>query len=229
MDASMNAAATPAAGSPTQTTSITEQASSVDQGLLDLLAVGAMQQGLGSLGFTVRDRAGAMLSNGFNEVRGPDMDRHLLLQLPAGSDYQLSLESNSMEGPALKCHASVGPLSIEANTTASYQAFIWQCDAAPATPAPAEACYWLADWVGVSRARAAIGETIELAVAGTDTSGKPAHVTWVTQAPQSGTIADKHALQTTFTCEAADESIPLSVVVAGDGCERKFSMRVACE
>lgn len=223
----MDSGATGSAGS-TQTVSITETASSDERGLLDVLAIGALKQSLGSLEFTVRNRVGAVLSRGVNEVHGADMDRRLLLDLPAGEDYQLSLDSTGSGKPSTACHAKVGPFSVELNETASYQAFLWQCDDAQATPAPADECYWLADWVGTTRTRAAVGETIELSVSGKDASGVAAHVTWVEMAPQFGSVSDKHTAKTTFTCEAASSSIPISVVITGDGCSRRLTTSVAC-
>lgn len=213
---------------PTQTTSITQTAGSAEQGLLDLRAISSAEQSLGSLSFVVRNRAGAVLSSGFNEVQGPDVERHLLLQLPAGVDYEISLDSKSLDQAAVSCHASVGPFSISTDATASYQAFLWRCDGAKAAPARADSCYWLADFVGVSRSRAPVGETIELGVSGFDTTGTPAQVTWTVQAPQYGSISEKHAAQTTFSCEAANDSIPLFVLVAGDGCSRRVQLNVAC-
>jgi hypothetical protein len=213
---------------PAQTTSITETAGNAELGLLDLVAISSAEQNLGSLSFVVRNRAGAVLSSGFNEVRGPDIDRHLLLQLSAGVDYQLTLDSTSSDEPALTCHAEIGPFSIAADTTASYQAFIWQCDEGPSAPAPADSCYWLTDFVGVSRTRAPVGETIALGVSGFDTTGAPAHVTWSVQASSYGSISEKHAAQTTFRCEAANDAIPLFAVVSGDGCSRRVQLNVAC-
>lgn len=213
--------------SPSGTVSITESASGNERGLLDVMAIGAMKQSLGSLEFTVRSRLGAVLSRGVSDVRGADTDRRLLLDLPAGEDYELSLESTGSGESPSACHAKVGPFSVEANAAASYQAFLWQCDDA-ATPAPADECYWLADWVGASRTRAAVGETIELSVAGEDASGTSAHVNWVEQAPQFGSVSEKHTASTTFTCQAASDSIPIDVVVTGDGCSRRLTLSVAC-
>lgn len=211
-----------------QTTSITQTAGNPEQGLLDLHAIGSVEQSLGSLSFEVRDRGGAVLSHGFNEVQGPDAERHLLLQLSAGADYQLSLDSTSPDAPALKCHAAIGPLSILADATASYQAFIWQCDDGPITPVAADGCYWLTDFVGVSRSRAAVGETIELSVSGFDSTGTPARVTWSEPGAAYGSISERHAAQTTFRCEAASDAIALSAVVSGDGCSRRVQVTVGC-
>jgi hypothetical protein len=213
---------------PVQTTSITQTAGNPEQGLLDLFAIGSAEQSLGSLSFVVRNPAGAVLSRGFNDVLGRDVDRHLLLQLSAGVDYQLDLDSASHDDHSLKCHASVGPFSISADTTASYQAFIWQCDGGSPAPAPADSCYWLTDFVGVSRTRAAVGETIDLRVSGFDTTGAPARVTWSVQASQYGSISEKHAAQTTFRCDAASDVVPLFAVVTGDGCSRRIQVNVAC-
>lgn len=225
-DVSSGSSPTPGPG-PTQT-SITQTAGNPEQGLLDLHAIGSVEQSLGSLSFVVRDRGGAVLSHGFNEVQGPDAERHLMLQLSAGVDYQLSLDSTSPDEPARKCHAAIGPLSILADATASYQAFIWQCDERPTTPAPADSCYWLTDFVGVSRLRAPVGETIELSVSGFDSTGAPAHVTWAGSATAYGSISEGHAPRTTFRCEAASDAIPLSAVVSGDGCSRRVQVTVGC-
>ena len=211
---------------PSQTVSITETAGNAERGLLDLLAIGAVKQSLGSLEFTVRDRTGAVLSRGYNEVHGIDSDRRLLLDLPVGQDYQLELDSNAAEPPATTCHATVGPFAVAPTVTASYQAFLWQCEGASA--APADECYWLADWIGASRTRAAVGESIELSVAGKDASGVGNHVTWSTPAPQFGSILERHAARTKLTCEGANESIPIVVVISGDGCSRRLSLVVSC-
>jgi hypothetical protein len=206
---------------PSQTVSITETAAAGEGGLLDVLAIGAMEQSLGSLEFTVRDRTGTVLSTGFNEVQGRDVDRRLLLNLPSGKDYELALDSSEFG-----CHAEVGPFTVEAHSTANYQAYLWQCDQPPA--APADECYWLADWVGASRTRAAVGESIVLSVVGKDTSGVAAHITWTNLAPRFGSISEPHASTTTFTCDAASDSIPLGVVITGDGCSRRLSVDVSC-
>jgi hypothetical protein len=228
--AGSDAANAPTANEPssTETVSITETASSEERGLLDVMAIGVMKQSLGSLEFTVRSRLGAVLARGVNDVRGADTDRRLLLDLPAGEDYQLSLESTGSGQAATACHAKVGPLTVEPHTSASYQAFLWQCDVPAATAAPADECYWLADWVGVSRTRAAVGETIELSVSGSDASGTSVHVNWVEPAPRFGSVSEKHAAKTTFTCQAASDAVPLAVVVTGDGCSRKIMLSVAC-
>jgi hypothetical protein len=206
--------------------SVTETASSGERGLLDLLVVGALRQSLGSLEFVVRDRGGAVLSSGFNDVQGADTDRRLLLDLPVGSEYTLSLASTASGRPATKCRATMGPFAVELNATAGYQAFLWQCDDAPT--ASADECYWLADWIGASRKRAAVGESIALGVQGSDMSGVAAHVTWINQAPRFGSFSDRHGVDTRFTCEAASDSIPIGVVITGDGCSRHLSLSVAC-
>jgi len=225
----VNGSTSPRGKATPQTVSITETASSNERGLLDVLATGAMSQSLGSLEFSVRNRAGAVLSRGFNEVHGADSDRRLLLDLPAGEDYELVLESTGFGSPSTACHAQVGPLAVAPGATASYQAFLWQCDDAEAAPAPADECYWLADWIGTTRTRAAVGDSIELGVSAKDASGVGAHVAWLNQAPQLGTISDEHAAKTRFTCDAPSEAIPITVVITGDACSRRLTMTVACD
>jgi hypothetical protein len=187
-----------------------------------------MQQSLGSLEFTVRDRALNVLSHGYNDVKGNDSDRRLLLELPAGSNYAVTLDSSTDDGSAPKCHAVIDSLRIEPDATATYQAFLWQCEM-PELPADLPACYALTDWVGASRTRAPVGETIDLNVAAFDASGSPAKVTWADQAPRLGSLSDEHAAKTAFTCEAAGSAVPLEVVVAGDGCSRQLSLNLACD
>jgi hypothetical protein len=216
-------------GGPAETVSITETASSNERGLLDVLAIGALKQSLGLLEFNVKNRAGELLISGHSDVQGADMDRRLLLDLPAGKDYELTLDASGSGESGATCHATVSPLSIAANETAAYQAFLWQCDQASKVPAPADECYWLADWVGATRTHAAVGESVELRVAGEDTSGVAAHVNWVVQAPQYGSISDRHAAKTTFTCEAANDSVPVAVVITGDGCSRRVTLNVSCD
>jgi hypothetical protein len=217
-----------AGGSAPETTSITEAAPTGERGMLDLLALGALDQDLGSLQFVVTSASGAVLANGYNEVHGPDLDRHLLLQLPAGVGYELRLSSTSQAQPPTTCTGGIGSFTVQPNATASYEAFVWQCTGAPAQQAPAEACYWLADWAGVTRVRAPVGQTIELTAGGRDTAGSPAHFTWVNQGPQYGALSDKHAATTSFHCQAAGDDIPLMLLVQGDGCSRQISLRVSC-
>jgi hypothetical protein len=138
------------------------------------------------------------------------------------------LDSTGSGKPSTACHAQVGPFAVEPNATASYQAFLWECDDTSAMPAPADQCYWLADWIGATRTRAAVGESIELSVSGKDASGTFAHVAWIEQAPRFGSITDRHAATTTFSCEAASDSIPVAVVITGDGCSRRLTLTVAC-
>lgn len=207
--------------------SITEKNSDGARGMLDLTAIGAMQQSLGALEFTVRDRASKVLSRGYNEVQGSDSDRRLLLELPAGSDYSVTLDSSSADDSAPKCHAVIDSLRIEPNATATYQAFLWQCEM-PALPASTPACYALADFVGASRIQAQVGESIDLHVAAFDANGVPAQVTWQDYETGFGSLGDAHASSTTFTCQTASESVPLAVVVTGDDCSRQLTLNVAC-
>jgi hypothetical protein len=206
--------------------SITGTNSAGARGMLDLTAIGAMQQSLGSLDVTVRNRAGILLARGLSDVQGNDDDRRLLLELPAGSDYSVSLDSSSDDDSAPKCHAKITSLRIEPDATATYQAFLWQCEM-PALPKSTPDCYALADFVGSSRTRAQIGESIDLHVAGFDDQGAPAQVSWASQAP-FGSLSDAHAASTTFTCAAPSDSVPLDVVVTGDDCSRQLTLNVAC-
>jgi len=203
--------------------SITETSSAGPRGLLDLTAVGALDQSLGTLEFQVRNRAGKLLSKGFNNVQGADTERHLLLELPAGEDYDVSLDSVSEGGP--KCHAGIASLSIPEGGTASYQAFLWQCEEAPEAK---HECYWLADWVGASRTRAAVGESIELGISASEETGAPAQVSWLEPRAKHGSFSHRHGAHTAFTCESAAADISLEVVIAGHDCSRRLSLTVSC-
>jgi len=203
--------------------SITETSSAGPRGLLDLTAVGALDQSLGTLAFEVRNRAGKLLSKGFNNVQGADTERHLLLELPAGEDYDVSLDSAAEDGP--KCHAAIASLSVPAGGTASYQAFLWQCEDAPETQ---HECYWLADWIGASHTRAAVGERIELGISAREETGVPAQVTWLEPGAKHGSFTQRHGARTAFTCKAAAEAIPLEVVIAGHDCSRRLTLTVSC-
>lgn len=219
----MKPIAPPSGRGNSNSVSITETTSPGPRGLLELTAVGALDQSLGTLEFEVRSHAGRVLSKGFNDVQGADSERHLLLELPAGDGYEVSLDSSAEGGS--KCHASIGSLSVPADATASYQAFIWQCDGAPATE---HECYWLADWVGASRARAAVGQGIDLGISANDEPGTPAQVTWIDPGAKLGSFSHRHGARTTFTCQAAADSVPLEAIVAGNSCSRRLKLSVSC-
>jgi hypothetical protein len=218
----------PTEARPGQSVSITQANVAGEVGVLELRVVGALGQSLGSLEFAVRDRAGAVLSHGFNTVQGADSERRLLLQLPAGTDYDLVLSSSSPDDDAPTCHAHVPSFAIEPHATASLQTFVWECDATPQHAALADDCYWLASWVLASRTRAAVGQSITLGVSGADLDGAAPRVDWTNAAPSAGSLLDSRAASTSFQCAGASDSIPLTVTLSDGGCSRPIALSVAC-
>lgn len=196
-------------------------------GLLNLTARSRFQRGLGSLHYVVNDRSGDVVTTGYSEASTVgDADRKLLVQLPAGSGYELTITSTTSGKRPVTCTASLGPFAIEAESPASYQVFLWQCAGAPQDPA--DECYWLADWAGAMRTDAAVGEEMVLSASGHDAQGNPARFTWSAPAAALGAFSDERAGETTFRCQGRAAKVPLKVTMSDGVCTRDFTQVVSC-
>jgi hypothetical protein len=199
------------------------------EGSLRVSARSALQRRLGAVHFVVRDAAGEVLAGGDQEADGGNVDAlELSLALPAGEGFRLELTATTTDVEASTCTASVGPFRIETASEASFEVFVWRCDGAPGAAAPEPECYWLADWVGVTRTSAAIGELIGVSAAGHDAAGEPARITWSTTTPEQGRFVDANAAETTFRCAAPNAALPVSVSMSDGQCEGRFSQVVSC-
>ena len=200
-----------------------------DEGTLSVSARSALQRRLGAVHFVVRDAAGEVAAGGDQEADGGNVEAlELSLALPAGEGFRLELTATTTDAEASTCTASVGPFRIEAGSQASFEVFVWRCDGAPGATAPEPECYWLADWIGVTRTSAAIGELIGVSAAGHDASGEPARFNWSTSAPEQGRFVDASAGETAFRCAAPNVAVPLSVSMSDGQCESRFSRLVTC-
>ena len=88
-------------------------------------------------------------------------------------------------------------------------------------------CDWLADWAFVSRTSAAVGDAIEVSVAGHDTAGNPAQINW-SASRAHGVFDDPRAPQTAFRCQALDRALPLTVALSDGQCQQQVTQTVAC-
>jgi hypothetical protein len=199
------------------------------EGLLSLTARSALRRQLDVIHYVVRDAHGDVVAGGEDEAaQGGAQDRALSLVLAAGKGLELELTSTTRGAEASTCTAAVGPIDIEAGSTASYQVFLWRCEGAPGAEGPEPECYWLADWLGVTRTRAAVGERIGLRAAGHDAYGAPAQVQWSTPSPATGRFDDEHAPETSFRCAAESVALPLGLSLSDGRCKKDLSELVAC-
>ncbi len=196
---------------------------------LSVSARSALQRRLGAVHYVVRDAADRVVAGGEQEAESGNVDE-LALELPltAGNDLRLELTATTLGVEASTCSASVGPFSIEEGSRASFEVFVWRCDGSSGAAAPEPECYWLADWIGVTRTSAAIGELIGVSAAGHDAAGEPARFSWSTTAPESGRFADDRAADTSFRCAAPHVAVPLSVAMSDGQCQSRFTQLVSC-
>jgi hypothetical protein len=201
-----------------------------DEGVLAITARSALQRRLDTVHYVVKNAAGDVVAGGDDEAaNGGAQDRELSLVLPAAEGMQLELSATTADGDASQCTASVGPFSIEAGSRASFQVFVWRCDGAPGAAGPEPECYWLADWIGVTRTRAAVGDRIGLTAAGHDARGEPARFKWSTPSPELGRFDDEDAAETSFRCATASAALPLGLAMSDGQCHKAFSELVACQ
>jgi hypothetical protein len=201
-----------------------------NQGVLALTARSALQRRLDAIHYVVKNAAGDVVAGGDDEApNGGAQDRELSLLLPAGEGMQLELTATTADADVSQCSASVGPFSIEVGSKASFQVFVWRCDGAPGAAAPEPECYWLADWVGVTRTQAAVGELIGLSAAGHDAQGAPAKFKWSAPSPGQGRFDDEEAAETTFRCTSAAAVLPLGLAMSDGQCHKAFNELVACQ
>jgi hypothetical protein len=200
-----------------------------DEGLLSITARSALRRQLDVIHYVVRDAYGDVIAGGNDEAaEGGAQDRALSLVLPAGKGLELELTTTTRGAQDSTCRAAVGPIDIAAGSRASYQVFVWRCDGSPGAEGPEPECYWLADWLGVTRTRAAIGERIGLHAAGHDSNGAPAAVEWSTPSPATGRFDDVHAAETSFRCAAESVALPLGLSLSDGRCKKELSELVAC-
>jgi hypothetical protein len=200
-----------------------------DEGVLRVSARSALQRRLGAVHFVVRDSAGEVIAGGDQEARDGHVEAlELSMALPAAEGLRLELTATTTDAETSTCTAFVGPFRIEAGSEASFEVFVWRCDGAPGAAAPEPECYWLADWVGVTRTSAASGELIGVSAAGHDAAGEPARIAWSTSAPEQGRFIDATAGDTSFRCAAPNVAVPLSVALSDDQCQSQFTKLVSC-
>jgi hypothetical protein len=200
-----------------------------DEGTLSVRARSALQRRLAAVHFVVRDAAGHVVAGGDQEAADGHVEAlELSLPLPAGVGFELELTATAADAEASTCSASVAPFRIDAGSEASFEVFVWRCDGAPGAEAPEPECYWLADWIGVTRTSAAIGELIGVSAAGHDAAGKLARFNWSTSSPEQGRFSDANAAETTFSCAAPNATLPISVTMSDGQCEGRFSRLVSC-
>jgi hypothetical protein len=155
----------------------------------------------------------------------------LRLVVPEGDDYGLELTASTSDAKPTSCRASIGPLRVEAGTSASVRVLSWDCGG-PTGYVPntvASECFWLADWLFVSRTRAAVGQDIEVAAAGHDVAGELAHFEWSVSSASLGRFSEPRAARTSFRCLGRGEEQALTVAISDDECQSLVSQTIACE
>ena len=210
-------------------TSPAERTLARGEAMLSVSARSALQRRLGTVHYVVHDAANEVVAGGDQEATSGSVEELALdLALPAGDDLRLELTATTWGVEASTCSASVGPFSVEEGSQASFEVFVWRCDGASGAAAPEPECYWLADWIGVTRTSAAIGELIGVSAAGHDAAGEPAQFSWSTTAPETGHFTDAHAANTSFRCAAPHVAVPLSVAMSDGQCQSRFTTLVSC-
>jgi hypothetical protein len=200
------------------------------EGVLLVTARSALRRQLEVITYRVRDAYGDVIAGGAAEAaQGGALEHELALALPAGKSLSLELSSTTRGAEPSTCTAEVAPIDIEAGSQASYQVFLWRCQGAPGADGPEPECYWLADWFGVTRTRAAVGDRIGLRAAGHDESGAPARVQWSTPSSAVGRFDDEHAAATSFHCAAESVALPLGLSLSDGRCKKQLSELVACQ
>lgn len=199
------------------------------EGVLTVKARSALQRQLDVIDYVVKNAAGEVLAGGIDEAAsGGSRTRELSLVLPAGEGMQLELSATTVDADGSLCRAAVGPFRIDAGAAATFQVFVWRCEGAPGAAAPEPECYWLADWIGVTRTNAVVGGVIALSAAGHDARGELARFKWSTSSPEQGRFEDDEAAETTFRCAAASVAVPLALEMSDGQCHKVFSELVAC-
>ena len=99
------------------------------EGTLAISAGVAVPSYLGAVHALVRDASGSVIGGADEDVSSVAVDqlRELSLLLPAGDDYTLTLTAAAGDSAKTTCRASLGPLSIEADSAARAQVFAWSC------------------------------------------------------------------------------------------------------
>ncbi|MDF3068808.1 MAG: hypothetical protein K0R38_4409 [Polyangiaceae bacterium] len=160
-----------------------------------------------------------------------DAAPELRLVLPEGEDYTLTLTASTTDAEPTGCRAVVGPLRVTANAVASVRVLAWDCGG-PIGYVPSAAatnCFWLAEWLYVSRTSAAVGEDVEVSAAGHDASGNLARFEWSVPPPALGYFAAPQAPRTTFRCRRPGAPQLMAVTISDGECQAELSQYVACQ
>lgn len=202
------------------------------EGTLEVIAKSAVTSYLSRVHAVVTDAAGRVVAGADADADGSRADAapDLQLKLREGSDYTLSLSASTTDAEPTTCRAVVGPLRVEADSVATVRVLAWDCGG-PTGYVPstiATECFWLAEWIYVSRASAELGEDIEVSAAGHDARGKLARFAWSAEKPSLGRFAEPQAARTSFRCQERGQAQPLTVSISDAECQAEVSHLVSC-
>jgi hypothetical protein len=155
----------------------------------------------------------------------------LSLIIPEGDDYRLALTAFTSDAAPTQCRASIGPFGVEAGASATVRVLSWDCGG-PTGYVPttvASECFWLADWLFVSRTRAGVGQDIQVGAAGHDVNGALARFEWSVISESLGRFSEPHAARTSFRCLGRGEELALTVAISDAECRSLVSQTIACD
>ncbi len=201
-----------------------------EPGRLTVRASSGLRRRLSSITYVVENATGEVVAGGADDAgEHGSRERELQLALPPGEGFHLKLTAAAVGADSSTCEAEAGPFAIEPGADASLQLFVWRCDGAPGAEGPEPECYWLADWIGVQRTRARADDLIAVTVAGRDSTGEPAAVSWSTGSPSLGSFTSDTGADTSFRCGAERGVVELTAALRAGACHKRLSARVTCE
>jgi hypothetical protein len=200
------------------------------EGKLEIATRSSVTSFLGSTEAVVEDAAGEVVAGAFEDAApGSSELAPLTFSLPAGQKYTLRLTSTTQDANPTTCRATVGPVRVEEGATAHVRVFAWDCgDRRGYVPQAAQDdCYWLADWSFVAQTRAALGESVKVAVA-TGAAENALRFRWSTPEPDLGTFTNADSPATTLRCAAPGEELAFAVSIDDGICQQRINHAISC-
>jgi hypothetical protein len=203
---------------------------SAGEGLLEVTTRSAVTSFLGASHCVVEDQDGEVVAGADEESSAAGSDEsQLSFTLRAGSAYTLRLTATTDDARPTTCHATVGPVAIDAGAIARVRVFAWDCgDRMGYVPQTAHAdCYWLAGWSFVGDASAALGDAIDVGVVASASADQKLRYRWATTSEKLGSFSDPSSPSTAFRCQSRGE-LPLEVAISDGVCEQRVTQAISC-
>lgn len=206
-------------------------AAALGEGRLEVVTRSSVTSFLGSTEAVVEDAAGNVVAGAFEDATAASANdgSPLTFSLPAGQEYTLRLTSTTDDTSPTTCRAMVGPVQVEQGAAAHVRVFAWDCgERMGYVPQAAhDDCYWLADWSFVAQTRAALGETVDVAVA-TRSADKPLRFNWSMREPGLGAFTDSNSPSTSLRCVAPGDELAFEVSIDDGTCQQHINHAISC-